>query len=115
MPVPQLSIISNHMIDLIYGMWGNLLSGLNQPWLAPGSLQNFAYSVHKAGAALDNCWAFVDGTVRAISRPLENQRVVYNGHKRVHSRVHTKLLSHQMVQLPIYMVLWREKDMKQGC
>ena len=73
------------MIDLIYGMWGNLLSGLNQPWLAPGSLQNFADSVHQAGAAFDNCWGFVDGTVRAISRPLENQRVVYNGHKRVHS------------------------------
>ena len=84
-PVPQLSIISNHMIDLIYGMWGNWLSGLNQPWLAPGSLQNFADSVHHAGAALDNCWGFVDGTVRAISRPLENQRVVYNGRKRVHS------------------------------
>ena len=84
-PVPQLSIISNHMIDLIYGVWGNFLSGLNQPWLAPGSLQNFADSVHQAGVALDNCWGFVDGTVRAISRPLENQRVVYNGHKRVHS------------------------------
>ena len=52
--VPQPSI-SNHMIDLIYGMWGNLLSGLSQPWLAPGNLQNVADSVHQAGAALDNC------------------------------------------------------------
>ena len=33
---------------------------------------------------LRNCFGFVDGTVRPISRPDENQRVVYNGHKRVH-------------------------------
>ena len=27
----------------------------------------------------------LDGTVRGIARPLENQRVMYNGHKRIHS------------------------------
>ena len=34
---------------------------------------------------LDNCFGFVDGTVRPISRPDERQRIVYNGHKRVHA------------------------------
>jgi len=33
---------------------------------------------------LDNCFGFIDGTVRPISKPDENQRIVYNGHKRVH-------------------------------
>ena len=39
----------------------------------------------KKGAGLRNCWGFVDGTVRAVSRPGKNQRVLYNGHKKVHS------------------------------
>ena len=29
--------------------------------------------------------SFVDGTVHPISKPGVNQRVVYNGHKRVHA------------------------------
>ena len=37
------------------------------------------------GSPLPNCFGFVDGTVRPIARPDENQRVVYNGHKRVHA------------------------------
>ena len=28
---------------------------------------------------------FIDGTVRPISKPGQNQHIVYNGHKRVHS------------------------------
>ena len=31
------------------------------------------------------CWGFLDWTVRPISRPKENQRIVYNGHKKVHA------------------------------
>ena len=34
---------------------------------------------------MDNFWGFVDGTVRPISGPGQNQRVLYNGHKRVHA------------------------------
>jgi len=41
--------------------------------------------IAKGGAALDNCWGFVDGTARPVCRPSENQRAIYNGHKRVHS------------------------------
>ena len=33
---------------------------------------------------MDNCFGFIDGTVRPISKPGQNQRVVYNGRKRVH-------------------------------
>ena len=35
-------------------------------------------------AALDNCFGFIDGNVRPISRPGECQHVGYNGHKCVH-------------------------------
>ena len=49
---------------------------------------------YSKGAALHNCFGFIDGTVRPISRPMSNQRVVYNGHKRVHA------LKFQAVTLP---------------
>ena len=53
--------------------------------LSPTSLQEYANAIHRAGAALDNCFGFIDGTVLAISRPGKGQRLVYNGHKRVHA------------------------------
>lgn len=31
-----------------------------------------------------NCWGFIDGTVRPNCRPSQNQRLLFNGHKRVH-------------------------------
>ena len=32
-----------------------------------------------------NCFGFVDGTVRPCSRPGQNQRLIFNGHKRIHA------------------------------
>ena len=49
------------------------------------ALQSYADAESARGAALQNCFGFVDGTVRPIARPGEHQRLVYNGHKRVHS------------------------------
>ena len=49
------------------------------------ALQSYADAVSARGAPLQNCFGFVDGTVRPIARPGEHQRLVYNGHKRVHS------------------------------
>lgn len=49
------------------------------------ALQSYVDAVSARGAALQNCFGFVDGTVRPIARPGEHQRLVYNGHKRVHS------------------------------
>ena len=46
------------------------------------------------GSPLTNCFGFIDGTVRQISKPGENQRILYNGHKRVHS------LKFQSVAIP---------------
>lgn len=33
---------------------------------------------------MDNCWGFIDGTVRPICRPSENQMEYYSGYKKVH-------------------------------
>ena len=84
-PVPQLCMITNLVVDYLLDRFGDLLYNLNQGWLSPQSLQVYADGIHNKGAALDNCGGFIDGTVRPICRPKENQRMVYNGHKRVHA------------------------------
>ena len=73
------------MTNLIYKNWNHLLSNLNQPWLSPQCLQGFCNTIHQKGAALSNCWGFLDGTVRSISRPNESQKILYNGYKKVHA------------------------------
>jgi len=72
--VPELSMIYNNVLSFIHENFGHKLNDMNQVWLAPNK-----------GAPLQNCWGFIDGTVRPICRPGENQRQVYNGHKRVHA------------------------------
>ena len=84
-PEPQLCMISNAVLNSIYTNWRHLLSDLDQPWLSRPHLQTFAEVIKEKGAALQNCWGFIDGTVRPISRPGRNQRVMYNGHKKVHA------------------------------
>ena len=78
--VPEISLILAEVTDHIYRTNGHLLQDLNQPWLEPQQLESFARAIHQRGAALSNCWGFVDGTVRPICPP----GIMHNGHKRVH-------------------------------
>ena len=73
------------MVDHIYQQHVEKLNDWNQPMLAPGQLQIYVGTIHAKGAPLDSCFGFVDGTVRQIARPKNNQRQVYNGQKRVHA------------------------------
>ena len=83
--VPESSLILSEVCSYIYDRHGYLITDLNQPWLQPHCLEAFADAIHRKGAALDNCWGFIDGTVRPLCRPGEHQRILYNGHKRIHS------------------------------
>ena len=67
--IPELCLINNTFVDFIYRRWGHLLTTINQPWLSPINLQEFANIVHDKGTALENCWGFVDGTVVPVCRP----------------------------------------------
>lgn len=78
-------MITNHVLDLIYENHGHCIQQWNHDLLSPANLEAYANAVSGKGAPLDNCFGFVDGTVRPISRPDKNQRTVYNGHKRVHA------------------------------
>ena len=84
-PGSQLCMISNAVLDFLFNNWGHLLRTFQQNWLSQQHLEHFANMVYDKGAPLDNCWGFVDGTVRAISRPGIHQRRLYNGHKRYHA------------------------------
>ena len=83
-PVPQLCMITYRMMDYLFDEYSHLLADLNQPWLSRDRLRHFAATIHDKGAPLENCWGFIDGTVRPLCKPDENQRILYNGHKRMH-------------------------------
>ena len=83
-PVPVLGMITNNFIDYIYDTHHHKITNWNNDILSPAALQIYADAISAKGAALDNCFGFIDGTVRPISKPGERQRVMYNGHKRVH-------------------------------
>ena len=83
-PVPVLCMINNYMIDYIYQEHSHRILQWNDTILNPHSLEIYSNAITAKGSPLDNCFGFIDGTVRPISKPGQNQRVVYNGHKRVH-------------------------------
>ena len=85
-PVPVLCMINNYMIDYIYDTHGSKILQWNNDILNPCKLQEYCNAISAGKSSpLDNCFGFIDGTVRAISRPGQNQRVLYNGHKRIHA------------------------------
>ena len=84
-PVPVLCMITNQVLDYIYQAHSHRILQWNHQQLSQANLERFAEVVHRKGAPLNNCFAFVDGTVHPICRPgTVNQRLLYNGHKRVH-------------------------------
>ncbi|KAK3746108.1 hypothetical protein QZH41_015516 [Actinostola sp. cb2023] len=84
-PTPVLSMVTNKALDFIYDEHSHRIMDSNHDILDPAHLQTYANAVYAKGAALDNCFGFIDGTVRPIARPDVHQRLVYNGHKRVHA------------------------------
>ena len=59
----EISIISNLVLDAIYSVHRHLLNTFTAPWMSPRNLAAYCEAIHDKGAALDNCWGFVDGTV----------------------------------------------------
>ena len=84
-PAPEFSMISNAISDHVYNNFNHLLYEFDQPWRRPVLLQEYSQKIHVRGAPLENCFGFIDGTVRPICRSGVNQRILYNSHKRVHS------------------------------
>ena len=84
-PVPELCIITNEVMDNVFNNHSHRISQWNRDILSSLLLQEYADAIHAKGSPLENCFGFIDGTVRSIARPNQQQRIVYNGPKRVHS------------------------------
>ena len=78
-------LITNHTIGYVYKNHSHLITQWIVNNLNPQAQQSYADSISRKGAPLNSSFGFVDGTVRLISRTGLTQRVVSNGHKRVHS------------------------------
>ena len=92
--MPEMSMISSEVVDWMNTTHGHKITQWNHHLLNLVALSQFADAISNKGAALENCFGFIDGTVRPISRPDANQRIVHNGRKRVHA------LKFQSVALP---------------
>ena len=82
------------MLDFIYETRDQRLLQWNHQVLSANALETYAAAITAKGSPLNNCFGFIDGTVRPICRPGENQQIVYNGHQRIHG------LKFQSVALP---------------
>ena len=78
-------MVTSEVLDIVYDTHGHRILQWNDDILNPASMQEYLNAITRKGAALDNCFCFIDGTVRPISRPGTNQRLLYNGSKRVHA------------------------------
>lgn len=79
----RFSQITRATAMFIYQRWKHLLR-FDSTRLTPLKLKEYASIVNRKGCPLNVVAAFIDGTLRRVSQPVRNQRLVYNGWKRVH-------------------------------
>ena len=66
-------MIVNRVVDFIFDNRGHRLLEWNSDVLSPQNLQIFADAIHEEGSPPENCFGFIDGTIRSISRPGQHQ------------------------------------------
>ena len=95
-PAPVISMVTNAVLDIIYATHSPRITQWNHDILDPDQMEMYAAVITSRGAPPppQNCFGFLDGTVRPFARPGDNQRILYNGHRRVHA------LKFQSVVLP---------------
>ncbi|KAJ8914010.1 hypothetical protein NQ315_012033, partial [Exocentrus adspersus] len=82
---PVLSQVARTISDFIDANFGAKLDNLgNNHFLNRNKVEEYAQAINIKECPLQNCWAFIDGTARAICRPSENQEAYYSGHKKMH-------------------------------
>ena len=74
--VPALSIITNEVIDHIYRTHHHNITNWNDDILNRIALQTYADAISANRPPLANCFGYVDGTVRLVSKSGERQRVM---------------------------------------
>jgi hypothetical protein len=70
-------VVLNH----IYDTFNRCIDDVSR-WSAHAD--EFAKAIELAGAPAPHCIGFIDGTIRPLSRPTEQQTLFYSGYKKVH-------------------------------
>ncbi|KAJ8910570.1 hypothetical protein NQ315_008955 [Exocentrus adspersus] len=90
----SLSDIGNYVMNIIYQNNGHLLFHLGSlPWLDENRMRMYAEAIVARGGLVHNCWSCIDGTARAMCRPILNQENYYSGHKRFHALKYQSVVS----------------------
>jgi hypothetical protein len=55
-------------------------------------LKEYSNAIARKGG-VDGIWGFIDGTMGAICRPMENQKLYYTGYKRLHAVKYQAILT----------------------
>ncbi|XP_037572693.1 uncharacterized protein LOC119455374 [Dermacentor silvarum] len=80
------SVVSKVLSHIEYH-FGHLLADLTvHRWLNVQNLQLFSQAVHRKGAPLEHCWAFISGTAQRISQPSSEQQEQSSGHRLHHNQ-----------------------------
>ena len=97
----RFSRMTRHVALLIFTRWKHLLR-FDPTRLTPTKLAEFARAIADKGAPLDLVAALIDGTLQKNARPLNNQRIVYNGWKRIHCLKYHVVLTPDGIVIHIY-------------
>ena len=62
-------MISNEVTEWMYNVHSHRITEWNHFIMSPDLLQTYSKVIHDKGAPLHNCFGFVAGTVRPISKP----------------------------------------------
>ena len=81
--VSELCYFFNFIIRFVHSQFSSVIH-LNERGLGREKLEEYAEVVRQHGGLYESCIGFIDGTIRAMCRPGKNQKVVFNGWKRVH-------------------------------
>lgn len=79
-PIPQIRMASHLIMNNIFKNLGHLIKEFNQPWLTPFQSQRSASVSYEKGAPLKNYWRVIEGIMRPVCRPRENQFTIYIVH-----------------------------------
>lgn len=90
--------------------WRTLFTTKSQQWLSPSNLQIFADAIHDKGVSLQNCWQSIDGTVKSIYRPKENQRIMRSGDEKVYVIKRQSVVAHNGLTTNLFGPVQRRSD-----
>nr|CAH7746841.1 unnamed protein product [Callosobruchus chinensis] len=105
---PYLSDIGKAVMNIIHGNWRSLLINIkNLRWLDVDRLNTYTQ-----GAAVENCWAFIDGTARPICRPTVNQETYYSVYKRFHCLKYQSVLALDGMTIKLLLCPFPNRNLK---